>query len=319
MASITVKHIAQKAGVSFKTVSRVINGEKGVAPETRSRVARIIEEMGYVRNPFAGALKSGRTGVVGILCPALNTEVNTRKLVSIQSALAHRGLKTLFTTGNRHLPLAPSFLQACDAVIALLSPGSSPVPALTGGEKPYLLIDCSWEGTPSVCVDRGGGVYEAFARLKDRYDSYEFINCGLSRSDSRIRAFETVCRGAIDQGGACITELSGPDHFTAGYEYALSRADRTGSVLFFCMDDRVATGFMRGVIKRGGEIPRRVGIIGFDGDRYGAHLAYSLSTVVQPTDELGEAAAEMIAGLLTGAPVSGRTIATRFRPGESTI
>jgi len=64
---VTIREVADEAGVSIATVSRVLNGRDDVAPETRELVSRIIQERGYIANRGARGLSNGRTGLVGLL------------------------------------------------------------------------------------------------------------------------------------------------------------------------------------------------------------------------------------------------------------
>ena len=70
--SVTLQDVAQVAGVTSMTVSRVIKGSEGVGEQTRERVLRIVEELGYTPNLAARALVTGKTGVIAVVCGALN-------------------------------------------------------------------------------------------------------------------------------------------------------------------------------------------------------------------------------------------------------
>ena len=69
--SVRMKEVASRAGVSVKTVSNVVNGYLHVAPSTRERVQRAIDEMGYRPNLSARSLRSGRTGIIAVALPRL--------------------------------------------------------------------------------------------------------------------------------------------------------------------------------------------------------------------------------------------------------
>jgi DNA-binding LacI/PurR family transcriptional regulator len=70
--SVRMKEVASRAGVSVKTVSNVVNGYLHVAPSTRERVQRAIDEMGYRPNLSARSLRSGRTGIIAVAVPRLD-------------------------------------------------------------------------------------------------------------------------------------------------------------------------------------------------------------------------------------------------------
>ena len=75
-SKVTIVEVAKKAQVSLGTVSRVINNDVHVAPETRERVSAVIQEMGYVANRQARGLKGMKTNVIGVLVPDLGNKLH---------------------------------------------------------------------------------------------------------------------------------------------------------------------------------------------------------------------------------------------------
>ncbi|GAB4000454.1 hypothetical protein GCM10029992_32410 [Glycomyces albus] len=106
--SATLRDVAKLAGVSFKTVSNVVNGYPHVRPATREKVERAIAELGYKPNPSARSLRSGRTGAIALAVPELNLSYFA-ELASFVIASAERsGLVTIVeqTNGDRDRELA---------------------------------------------------------------------------------------------------------------------------------------------------------------------------------------------------------------------
>src|SRR5579875_2476970 len=93
----TIAQIAQIAGVSVPTVSKVLNKRSDVAPPTREKVERIIEEYGFVRNRAARALRKGKTGLVDLLLPRLDDEYYLPILEGVAQVLREAGLRLVLT------------------------------------------------------------------------------------------------------------------------------------------------------------------------------------------------------------------------------
>src|SRR5687767_9318805 len=98
---VTIVEVAEKAGVSLGTVSRVINNDVHVAPETRERVATVMREMGYVANRQARGLKGSKTNVIGMLAPDLGTGYIGEIIHGIDAELALHQLDLMLFTTHR--------------------------------------------------------------------------------------------------------------------------------------------------------------------------------------------------------------------------
>ena len=104
----TIHDVAKAAGVSIKTVSNVLNDNPKVGPETRLRVRRLVDEMGYRPNLSARGLRSGKTGVIGLAVPSLRETYFAELADSVIRAAAKRGLRVVIeqTDGDRDLEIA---------------------------------------------------------------------------------------------------------------------------------------------------------------------------------------------------------------------
>src|SRR5438045_7423576 len=100
---LTIRQIADLAGVSIATVSRVLNGRNDVAPETREAVTRVIRENGYTANRSARGLSAGRTGLIGVLVPLIYPAYFSAILAGAAEALAELDLQIVLSpTGGEH-------------------------------------------------------------------------------------------------------------------------------------------------------------------------------------------------------------------------
>ncbi|MCS0502886.1 LacI family DNA-binding transcriptional regulator [Ancylobacter mangrovi] len=98
-ASVTIKHVAQHAGVSFGTVSRVLNNAANVDPALRQRVTQAMAELGYKPNPVAQSLRSRQSRVIGVLMPDIQNPLTAAAVTGLEPVLARAGY-TLFLANS---------------------------------------------------------------------------------------------------------------------------------------------------------------------------------------------------------------------------
>src|SRR5215467_3144265 len=96
----TISQIAKISGVSVPTVSKVLNGRADVAPPTRERVERVIEEYGFVRNRAARALRKGKTGLVDLILPRLDDEYYLPILEGVAQVMREAEIRLVLTSTN---------------------------------------------------------------------------------------------------------------------------------------------------------------------------------------------------------------------------
>ena len=322
----TIKDIALYTGFSFKTVSRALKGEKGVSEQSASRILKAAEELGYVANPFAGSLKSGKTGLIGILTGKLDMGIKTEKLYSIQKALSETGKQSLLSCSDLNISTLqknlPSLLSLTDALVVLQPPHKKEIfNLLRKIGKPVLLVDGYSPGLPSLMIDRAKGVLEALSRLHALYDHFIYLNSMGSRiNDGRYKGFTEFARGLNGSKTWEIITAGGVDFFH-GYRHGKTLSphmEKEKRTLIFCTNDQMAFGVMKAFYEDGVPVPDQAGIVGFDGDRYGPYGYRSLATVKQPVDELGRMTAEILENILRGTALRNEfSLTTQFVQGDS--
>jgi LacI family transcriptional regulator len=322
----TIKDIARETGFSFKTVSRALNGEKGVSEKSAMLIKKKAHDLGYVANSLAGSLKSGKTGLIGILTGPLGLDIKSKKLYAIQRELENLGKKSLLSCSDLdRVSLSetlPAFFSLVDGVIVLQPPNDPGLFSLLKQfAKPILLVDGFSDGIPSLTIDRERGVLEALSRLHNGYERFMYLNSLPGRfDDGRYRGFNQFTSAPEFSKEKIVKTVRGEtfeDGRQEGHQLddSLFKERRT---LIFCTNDQLALGLMKGLCERGINVPGQVGVIGFNGDDYGPYLYKSLATVKQPVEELGLMTGEILENLLRGtAKRKVYSLTTRFVPGES--
>ena len=310
-ASLTLEHVAQLAGVSRSTVSRVVNHHPGVRQQVRERVWQVIDETGYQPHAAARSLVTRRTQVVGVVIPEALTRLLTDPFFS-------RLLQGVTETCNaRHYHLMLSLLSGparqdemyrrvvlsglLDGVIvASTRLDDTLIPRLHQDGIPFVLVGRhSDDRVNYVDVDNIGGArmaVEHLIRLGHRRIATISGPLNMAAGQDRllgyrqalsahgIRVEETlIVEGAFDQesGAACMRQLL--------------RAQPTA---VFVGSDVMAIGAMRTLRQASLSVPQDVAIIGFDDTPAATTIEPALTTVRQPVSRLGAMAADILLGAL---------------------
>jgi LacI family transcriptional regulator len=326
MASPTVKQVAARAGVSAGTVSNVLNRPEIVNPATRDRVLAAIEELGFVRNGSARALRIGRSRTIGMMVLDVGNPFFTD---------VARGVDAVVEDNNSVLMLVDLADDAARQRRTLEQLEEQRVQGVlitpVDGDDPHLdaLVE---RGVPVVLVDRGstdatrcsvsvddvlGGRLAAQHLVEQGHRVVAFVG-----GPSRIRQVADRRQGAAEAlaaagDGARLEVVDTPTlTIRSGLEAgrhiaALPPAERPTAI--FCANDLLALGALQAFTSAGLRVPGDVAIVGYDDIDFAAGAAVPLSSVRQPREELGRAAAGMLFEEIT-APEQHHHRQVVFRP-----
>ncbi|WP_225753393.1 LacI family DNA-binding transcriptional regulator [Actinotalea sp. Marseille-Q4924] len=301
--------VARLAGVSQKTVSRVINDAPNVRDDVRRRVTEAIEQLGYRPNAAARALVTQRTRVLGIVTPGTALYGPSAQLVGVERAAWEAGYSVVIAS-----TVDPSAKELERAVRQLLDHGvdglvlASPVvsPSTAG-------LHLSLNGVPAVCLDPfDDGACPAIMpdqRTGSRAVVEHLLGLGhetvwhVAGPTAWYSAAERLAawREALVEAGAPVNEpLAGDWSPHSGYEAGLLLADRPDVTAVFAANDHMAMGVMRAFFERGRSIPEDVSVVGFDDVPEAEYLLVPLSTVRQDFGEIARQALSTLLAALEG-------------------
>ena len=302
---VTIIDVAHKAGVSYATVSRVINNEDYVKPATRERVMLAINDLGYVANRQARSLRGGRTNTIGLLVRDLGTGYIGEIARGIDAELANREYDLmLYTTHGRELKES-TYVQTLargmvDGLLLVLPRNpENYLKSLEQRHFPHVLIDPqSVEETgPSVSATNYQGAYAATKYLIE----LGHRRIGLISGPLTMRCVHERLEGyraaLLDhQIGLNPAWISEGDFFQpsgfAGAHQLLTLAVPPTAIL--AANDVMALGVMEAVRDQGLRIPEDISIIGFDDIPQAASVHPALTTVRQPLEEMGRVAVQLL-------------------------
>jgi LacI family repressor for deo operon, udp, cdd, tsx, nupC, and nupG len=313
--------VARLAGVATSTVSRALAVPGRVNEATRQRIAAAVEQLGYIPNAAAQSLRAGKSTNIMATLPGPSTIFGVAQIIpavvqSLSATLSEEGFDLLFC--NRNSPAAQRHIlgQAFgDSIRGVVVFGGAALPSygrrsLADADVPVvsLLVDRSAAGIPSVVTNDRGAMRDGVLHLIALgHRSFLYV-AGPPGSCHEAERFAGVLdalasaglpeRAVIRHGG----RLGFNDGLQAGVEAAqtyLAMARRPTAIV--CCADDGAISFIATVRPHGVTVPGDVSVLGFDGAAVGAYCDPPLTTLAQPTRDLGSRAAEIMLQLADGA------------------
>ncbi|MDR6414553.1 LacI family DNA-binding transcriptional regulator [Pseudarthrobacter sulfonivorans] len=314
--NIGIKDVAVAAGVSVTTVSHVLNDVSyaRISPETRDKVKSAAEQLGYGPNRLAQALRTQRTGMLGLVSEDIATTPHAGRIIlGADEAARARGynLMIINTSGSaspesRDADVEALLERRVDGILyATMYHRHVQLPVNLGSVPAVLVDSVSTSGSITAVVpDEEGGARAAVGILLSAgHSRIGFLNNtdDVPATRDRLRGFRaTLTEAGLDGDAAPVeSELS---EVQGGYEAArrmLGREDRPTGL--FCYNDRMAMGAYRAAAELGLSIPGDLSVVGFDDQELiAANLYPGLTTVALPHYEMGAWAAENLIDAIEG-------------------
>ena len=172
MRSTTIKDVAEKAGVSAATASRVLSGHSATSEEARQAVRTAAEELGFRPNAQARSLRKTSTQTIGLLLPDVRNPFFADLAHAVEQRAREFGYLTLFGNANESQEQQDSYVdvmlsQRVDGLIAAPQGEARDLSGLLAGEVPTVFVDRVIEGAgvPTVTADNAGGITDAVRHL----------------------------------------------------------------------------------------------------------------------------------------------------------
>lgn len=309
---VTIFDVAAASGVSYGTVSRVLNNDPHVHPDTRTRIVEEIERLGYVTNRQARSLAGGRSNTIGLLVPDLGTAYIGEIIHGIDAELSLSDLDLILYTTHRTASKEANYVAnlaegMVDGLLLVLP--RSPIDyieTLTRRKVPFVLID--HQGTGENCSAVGAtnwqGAYTATEYLiKLGHTRIGFITgtMDLGCAVDRLKGYRSALRTYhISEEEELI--YPGTFYQPDGYTGTSALLDLPNPpTAIFASNDVMAMGAMDAVRNRGLRVPDDISIIGFDDIPQAALIRPALTTINQPLEKMGRVAAQMLIDSLRSA------------------
>ena len=317
----TIRDIAKRAGVSVATVSRTISDPSAVRPQTRERVREAIAALNYAPNAIARQLRRPRNETIIVIVPEIANPFFSNIVQHIENMAHGMGYRVLLgETQGRQERLdhyADMVLsQAANGLILLGSLLPTIVRAnLEAGKQPSIPLVLACErfdelDCPKVAIDNVAAARMIVAHLIEqgcRHIATIAGPRGNTLSQDRLDGYLDALRAA---GVPHVGELAIEGDFTMQSGYAaMNRLLERGLQIdgLFCANDEMAIGAQQAIRERGFTMPRDIAVGGFDDLRFGAFAVPPLTTIRQPTADIGETAMRMMDAILHARPLEQTT------------
>jgi LacI family transcriptional regulator len=305
--TVTIYDVAREANVSMATVSRVVNGNPNVKPTTRKKVLATIERLGYRPNAVARGLASKKTTTVGAIIPDIS---------SIFFAELARGIEDIATMYKYNIILSNSD-QNKDKEIQLINTmlekqvdgiifmggniSEEHIHQFSTASVPVVLA-ATYDDTdsmPSVNIDYEAAAYEATKSLIDKGNRKLAYISGREESTINQLKFQGYLRALKEANIPLVEEYvfnsDGDYTYESGIkavEMFMNLSDKPTAV--FAASDSIALGVIHGAQDLGFKIPEDLEVFGFDNTKLATMVRPTLSTVVQPTYDIGAVAMRLL-------------------------
>jgi len=306
----TIRDVAQAAGVSISTVSRVLNNKDDVAPETYEKVQEVIDELGYTSSLAARGMRSRRMNVIGLVMPDVGDPFSIQVMKGVSRAIAELDYELIVYTGGefqretsadrerRFVSLLGGGIT--DGVI-VVTPTTTSFPTAS----PVVVVDPNVEthDCPAVIATNRDGALTAVEYLISLgHRRIGFIG-GRSELQSAVRRLQGYKDGLARAGIPLDPDLIQTGDYSrkagfAGTQRLLNLSDPPTAI--FASNDQSATGAIKAVLEAGLHVPDDISVVGFDNVPEVAYAHPRLTTVDQSIDKMGYIATEMLISLIEG-------------------
>jgi len=325
--SLSLREVADRAGVAMSSVSRVLSGHPDVSPAMRTRVMAVVQELGYEPNLLASSLRRGSTMTVAFNVRDISSPVFSEILLGAEVHLRAAGYTVLLTNSEGSPQLDTAHISVfrrrrVDGLLLSLSDESDPgtLEQIHRLQVPYVLIDRELpdaQAASAVLCDHAGAterVVEHLAGLGHRRIALVAGPLNVRPSRELKRSFETACARlgveATVENGA----FSGQHGEEAAMRVLSRRRRPTAVVSGF---NQVLPGVLRAVRALHLQIPADVSLVTFDDVPMLEFVDPPIATVSRDPLSMGREAAKLLLRRLDGEPPATTTVPTHFAPRAS--
>jgi len=304
----TITELARELGVSPSTVSRALNNHPAISDKTRKAVVKLAQKLNYQPNLLALNLLKKKTNTIGIIVPEITSYFFSSIINGIQDLVNPRGVNIIIGQSNESYEEEKSIVQTFASIRVdgfLISPASKTktfdhLETLVRSNIPLVIFDRDCEGieVDKVFVDEYNGAFHAVEYLIQTGCKRIAHIAGqqtLSTARHRLKAYKDALSKyniPINEDYIVMSKGFTPKHGIKPTKRLLDLPNRPDAI--FAINDGIAIGAMHVIKDSGIKIPDEISVIGFDDEPHSTYFKPSLSTVWQPTYEMGLLSARIL-------------------------
>jgi len=307
MKHITITDIAKKLGISASTVSRALSDHPDIKEETKKKVQQLADEFYYKPNSIAQSLKNNRTTIIGVIVPEIKHDFFSSAISGIEEVAYHAGYTIIVCQSNenyeREVVNTNSLIhQRVAGIVASISQNTingDHFKAVVARGIPLVFFDraCKDVDVSKVIIDDAKSAFDAVSHLINK--GYKRIAHFTGPKDLeicklRLKGYTDALSNSnipLREDLICYSGL----HEVDGYN-SMDRLLKENILpdAIFAVNDPVAIGAFQRIKEAGLKIPGDIGIVGFSNNKITALVDPPLTTVNQPSFEMGKKSAELL-------------------------
>lgn len=300
----TIKDVAALAGISYTTVSHVLNKTRPVSEQVRLKVEAAISELDYVPSAVARSLKARSTATIGLLVPSSVNPYFAELARGIEDACERNGYCVILCNSDDNPQKQRNYLRVLlekridGLVVASVGEDADLLQSLAGVRTPMVIVDRELEGVDAdmVRIDHELGAYLAtFHLLELGHRDIAYIGGPAQTGVTQLRlsGFRRAMAQAqapVEAGRVLHCDFTSP----GGHAAATQLLDGERPTAIFAGNDMIGVGVLRAAAERNINVPGELSVIGFDDIELSRYVYPPLTTVGQSIRELGESAAALL-------------------------
>ena len=301
----TIREVAEKAGVSYTTVSHVINNTRYVSEDVRARVLAAMQDLDYRPNALARSLRRGETKTIGLILPDSANPFFAEVGRVIENAAFHSNYSVILCNTEGEIPKERIYTEV------LQNKQVDGIIFVAAGDQPDALGEIAARNLPLVVIDRDSGQLDLDTVITDNLAGGAQAGHWLARipnlkaacitgpsnltpSAQRVIGFKQ----ALAEEGLSVREdwiVRGDFQPKSGYQaaYKILQSDDRPNAIFSC-NDMMAIGVLRAAAELGLSVPKDLAVIGFDDIDLASYTQPPLTTIAQPKKTVGETAVRLL-------------------------
>lgn len=311
MKYITLKMVAERAGVSVNTASRAINNKSDINEETKKRVLKVAQELGYVQNATAVALRTKKTRTLGVVIADNRNPFYAEVLNGIEEAAREKNYHIILANTQRDYQKeeeAINLLLAKRVDGLLITPvqdRNDDIKKLIEANIPFVIVGRDFENIEVDAVyndEVKGGFFATEYLIKKGHKRIAFINGFLHKSPAQGRL--EGYKKALKEHGIPLVDMMvsvGDIDVEDGYERTKQMLEKNlDFTAIFAYNDMMAFGAMQVIKEKGLRIPEDIGLVGYDDIPFSSLISPSLTTIKLKKQELGAESVKLLLSRING-------------------
>lgn len=311
MKYITLKMVAERAGVSVNTASRAINNKLDINEETKKRVLKVAQELGYVRNATAVALRTKKTGTIGVVIADNRNPFYAEVLNGIEEAAREKNYHIILVNTQRDYQKEEEAINLLLAkrvdglLIAPVQDRDDDIRKLIMANFPFVIVGRDFENIEMDAVYndeiKGGFLVTEYLFTKG-HKRIAFINGFLHKSPAqgRLEGYKKALKKygiPLDDALVSVGDIDVENGYERTKQMMKENLDFTA---IFAYNDMMAFGAMQAIKEKGLRIPEDIGLVGYDDISFSSLMNPSLTTIRLKKQDLGIESVELLLSRING-------------------